>query len=146
MAVGITLNAYEINGIRLASGSKTYILGTGSLIVTGYPATVNTNVGGTQVAFAASTGYTVGQVVYSGNGLYQVIVPGTSGLIGTAPSVDAGYSVSGTVTFNYIGQYIANVNQNASPNTVLNSYVRLIDGTVLGVAETPAAVLALMVA
>jgi hypothetical protein len=139
MANLISLTVYEIDGLRLAS-SKVIAMSTANIIATAY---VSTSVGiGSAPAFAASTVYGEGAIVNSNGSIYQVIVGGTSGLIGTAPSNKIGTSVSGTVTFNYLSQFVTPATTNANP--VLNSTIQINNGsgvpTIYGVVETVAAI------
>jgi hypothetical protein len=139
MANLISLTVYEINGLRLAS-SKTIAMSSANIVATAYS---STSVGiGSAPAFAASTVYGEGAIVNSNGSIYQVIIGGTSGLIGTAPSAKSGLSVSGTVTFNYLSQFVTPATTNASP--VLNSLIQINNGTgvplVYGVTETVAAI------
>jgi hypothetical protein len=81
-------------------------------------------------------------MVNSNGSIYQVLVGGTSGLIGTAPANKIGTSVSRTVPFNYLSQFVTPATTNASP--VLNSLIQINNGTgvplVYGVTETVAAI------
>lgn len=139
MANLISLTVYEINGLRLAS-SKVVAMSSANIVATAY---TSTSVGiGSAPAFAASTVYEEGAIVNSNGSIYQVVIGGTSGLIGTAPSAKIGLSVSGTVTFNYLSQFVTPATTNASP--VLNSLIQINNGTgvplVYGVTETVAAI------
>lgn len=139
MANLISLTVYEINGLRLAS-SKVVAMSSANIVATAY---TSTSVGiGSAPAFAASTVYKEGTIVNSNGSIYQVVIGGTSGLIGTAPSAKIGLSVSGTVTFNYLSQFVTPATTNASP--VLNSLIQINNGTgvplVYGVTETVAAI------
>jgi hypothetical protein len=139
MANLISLTVYEINGLRLAA-SKVVAMSTANIVATAYS---STSVGiGSAPAFAASTVYGEGAIVNSNGSIYQVIIGGTSDLIGTAPSAKSGLSVSGTVTFNYLSQFVTPATTNASP--VLNSLIQINNGTgvplVYGVTETVAAI------
>lgn len=140
MANLISLTVYEINGLRLAS-SKIIAMSTANIIATAYVSTF-IGKGNGAVAFAGSTVYGVGTIVSANGNQYQVVVGGTSGLIGTAPSNKLGLSVSGSVTFNYMGEYVTPVTTNTSP--VLNSTIQINNGsgvpTVYGVTETVAAI------
>jgi len=140
MANLISLTVYEINGLRLAS-SKVIAMSSSNIIATAYVSTF-VGKGNGAVAFAGSTVYGVGALVSANGNQYQVVVGGTSGLIGTAPSNQIGTSVSGTVTFNYMGQWVTPTTTNASP--VLNSTIQINNGsgipTVYGVTETVAAI------
>ena len=137
MANLISLTVYEIDGLRLAS-SRVIAMSSANIIATAYN---STSVGtGSAPAFAASTVYKEGTMVNSNGSIYQVIVGGTSGLIGTAPSNKIGTSVSGTVTFNYLSQFVTPASTNVSPT--LNSTIQINNGTseptIYGVVETVA--------
>ena len=67
---------------------------------TGFTSTPTVAVG---TQFAATTAYTLNQQVAHLGNLYTVTTAGTSGLIGTAPTVTSGTATSGTVTFTYAG-------------------------------------------
>lgn len=137
MANLISLTVYEINGFRLAT-SKVIAMSTANIVATAYS---STSVGtGNAPAFAASTVYGEGAIVNSDGSIYQVIVGGTSGLIGTTPTNKIGTSVSGSVTFNYLSQFVTPASTNVSPT--LNSIIQINNGsntlTAYGVVETVA--------
>ena len=140
MANLISLTVYEINGLRLAA-SKVIAMSSANIISTAYVST-SVGTGSGLVAFAASTAYGVGELISSNGNQYQVIIGGTSGLIGTAPSNRIGTSTSGTVTFNYTGEFVTPATTNANP--VLNSTIQINNGsgipTIYGVVETVAAI------
>ena len=140
MANLISLTVYEINGLRLAA-SKVIAMSSANIIATAYVST-SVGTGNGAVAFAAATAYGQGAIVSANGNQYQVIIGGTSGLIGTAPSNKIGTSVSGTVTFNFMGQWVTPATTNANP--VLNSTIQINNGsgvpTIYGVVETVAAI------
>ena len=140
MANLISLTVYEINGLRLAA-SKVIAMSSANIIATAY-VSISAGIGDGVLTFAGSTAYTTGAIVSSNGNQYQVIASGTSGLIGTAPSNEIGTSVSGTVTFNFMGKWVTPATTNANP--VLNSTIQINNGsgvpTVYGVVETVAAI------
>lgn len=140
MANLVSLTVYEINGLRLAS-SKVIAMSSANMIVTAY-VSISAGIGNGVLTFAGTTVYKEGQIVAANGNQYQVIVGGTSGLIGTAPSNKIGTSTSGTVTFNFMGQWVTPATTNANP--VLNSTIQINNGseipTIYGVVETVAAI------
>lgn len=91
--------------------------------------------------WVASTTYSLNQNVKNGNNYYTVVVAGTSGLVGTAPTHIEGIVTSGTASFEYAGT-IATGTVVRSANTIasvtLDKQVNLVNITSGGSGYTTA--------